>query len=458
MRRESEFRYSKLANMLREQILSGYIKPGQFLLSENELCKHYNLSRTSVRKSLDQLQQEGLIVKKVGQGTTVALDLVIPENYRKVLRIFAAAPSFFANQCMDLIIQAFQSKYPHVEVKLYNFPAQDFWGYVRSNSENGLKPDIIFTADRHCFEAEGEEKFIDLKVPLADSLALLYPRLVDAFHRNDEMLAVPVTFSTIYLVYNPDLFDKYGIAQPELGWSKADFLRAARELTLDTNGDGILDQYGFSISTGLNRWPVFALQNGFSFKEPVKLEAIEKTLNFMHDLLYRERIAIMNPRTQVESEAFVYGKAGMLLTNSVELAGWGKEKLQFEPKVASLPFGENQSTLMLASVFMVPADGGAVDWALRFLETALSKEVQEEISKDAGYLSVLSSVNEEKWDRLTLESLNIVEDRIENSLFLNEMYDDPKVLEELEAAMVLYWCGLESAEAAAQGIARVIKN
>lgn len=59
MKRENEFRYMKLANMLREQILSGYIRPGQYLLSENELTRHYGLSRSSVRKALDQLLDEG---------------------------------------------------------------------------------------------------------------------------------------------------------------------------------------------------------------------------------------------------------------------------------------------------------------------------------------------------------------------------------------------------------------
>lgn len=96
MRREKEFRYLKLANILREQILSGYIKPGEFLLSENELCKFYGLSRTSVRKSLDELLKEGLIVKKPGQGTMVSPDLEITEKQRRILRILAPSPSFLS--------------------------------------------------------------------------------------------------------------------------------------------------------------------------------------------------------------------------------------------------------------------------------------------------------------------------------------------------------------------------
>ncbi|MDF2671626.1 MAG: GntR family transcriptional regulator, partial [Paenibacillus sp.] len=102
MRRESEFRYSKLANILREQIMSGYIKPGEFLYSENELCRFYQISRTSVRKSLEQLQKEGLIVKKVGQGTIVSPDLVIPESPTKVLRIMAPSPSHYVDLCMPI--------------------------------------------------------------------------------------------------------------------------------------------------------------------------------------------------------------------------------------------------------------------------------------------------------------------------------------------------------------------
>ena len=45
-------KYYTLMEALKEQILSGTIKPGQKLPSENELTREYALSRHTVRKAL----------------------------------------------------------------------------------------------------------------------------------------------------------------------------------------------------------------------------------------------------------------------------------------------------------------------------------------------------------------------------------------------------------------------
>jgi multiple sugar transport system substrate-binding protein len=220
MRRENEFRYTKLASILREQILSGYIKPGQFLLSENELCRHYAMSRTSVRKSLDELLKEGLIVKKVGQGTIVSTDLVIEENENKILRILATSPSNFMDTCMPLIIEEFQKENPNVEVKCLSFPTTDFWESIRASSEIGIQADLVFAGDRQFREMEESGPFLNLREPLQDIAAKLYPTLKGVFGTEENVKAFPVTFSPVFLVYNPNLFHKYSIPLPELDWTR----------------------------------------------------------------------------------------------------------------------------------------------------------------------------------------------------------------------------------------------
>ncbi|MBD2864029.1 extracellular solute-binding protein [Paenibacillus oceani] len=96
------------------------------------------------------------------------------------------------------------------------------------------------------------------------------------------MKALPAGFSPVYLVYNPLLFKKYGVPEPEGKWVKEDFIRAAQKLTVDTNGDGILDLYGFSLSGTLNRWLVIALQQGVTLPSLPPIEPMENTLAFIH--------------------------------------------------------------------------------------------------------------------------------------------------------------------------------
>lgn len=445
MKRENEFRYSQLANILREQILSGYIKPGQFLMSENELCNHYHISRTSVRKSLNELLKENLIVKKAGQGTIVSPDLILPDQPRKVLRIAATSPSYYLDLSMQTIINYFQKMNPGVEVKLLSFPFEDFWESVEASTEQGLQPDLIFLTERQFTEADPGMSFLDLGETLKDSLEHMYPRLATSFCREQNVIAVPVTFSTVYLAYNPNLFNRHQVPHPNPNWTKEDFIQAAQSLSVDTDDDGIVDQYGLSLNSASSRWPVIALQNGVRFNETIQKEPLFKTLTFIHDLLYRYRIATPAPKFASSSEAFIHEKAGMVLSTSIELAGWRNEKLNFEPKVAALPFGDLKSTLLIANAFMVPSESNDKELAVEFIRTAISAEVQETISQSVQFLSVLSSVNNKLWDSKTLESLHIVDESIENSYFHHEVFTDRTILEELEAEMGLYWSGLESA-------------
>ena len=68
--------YLQLADFLREQIKSEKIKPGDKLDSEPEMVKKYGLARLTVREALQQLVNEGLVVKKQGKGTFCKLSPV----------------------------------------------------------------------------------------------------------------------------------------------------------------------------------------------------------------------------------------------------------------------------------------------------------------------------------------------------------------------------------------------
>ncbi|HEV2580056.1 MAG TPA: GntR family transcriptional regulator [Ktedonobacteraceae bacterium] len=64
--------YHQLKQVLREQIERGDYRPGDRLPSEPELIRQYGISRITVRQALDELEAEGLIVRRHGKGTYVA--------------------------------------------------------------------------------------------------------------------------------------------------------------------------------------------------------------------------------------------------------------------------------------------------------------------------------------------------------------------------------------------------
>lgn len=64
-------KYEIIAIDIREDILNGVYKPNERLPFEKELCNKYDVSKMTVKKALDLLVSEGLIVKRRGSGTFI---------------------------------------------------------------------------------------------------------------------------------------------------------------------------------------------------------------------------------------------------------------------------------------------------------------------------------------------------------------------------------------------------
>ncbi len=63
--------YAQLAGILRHQIASGKFRPGDQLPSEAQLCRLYDVSPMTVRRSINLLSDQGVISTAQGRGTFV---------------------------------------------------------------------------------------------------------------------------------------------------------------------------------------------------------------------------------------------------------------------------------------------------------------------------------------------------------------------------------------------------
>ena len=64
--------YQQLYELLEGRIRTSQWKPGDMIPPESELITHYEVSRITVRKVLDMLVAEGLLVRERGRGSFVA--------------------------------------------------------------------------------------------------------------------------------------------------------------------------------------------------------------------------------------------------------------------------------------------------------------------------------------------------------------------------------------------------
>jgi GntR family transcriptional regulator len=64
--------YYRLEKYLRDQILSGALRPGDLVAPESQLAQQFGASRMTVRQALSRLVFDGLVVRHRGRGTFVA--------------------------------------------------------------------------------------------------------------------------------------------------------------------------------------------------------------------------------------------------------------------------------------------------------------------------------------------------------------------------------------------------
>jgi GntR family transcriptional regulator len=64
--------YQQIKSLLVRSLQEGEWLPGQAILSEQELAVRYNVSQGTVRKAIDELAAENLLVRRQGKGTFVA--------------------------------------------------------------------------------------------------------------------------------------------------------------------------------------------------------------------------------------------------------------------------------------------------------------------------------------------------------------------------------------------------
>lgn len=446
--RQGQILYIKLANILREQIQSGLIKPGEMLMSEHELSAFYGMSRISVRKSLEILAKEGLIVRKPGHGTTVAQADAGQEDGRRKLHLCVTSPSFFVDHCLAWVIEAYEKEHSDVRVVAQRLQSIHFWESLEHTRNIGFRPDLLLVSESQYSEIDDIGSFREIGLSPEQEQAI-YPKLDRFFRRDGRRVAVPITFSPVFMAYNPDLFEQYDVPKPSRGWTTEQFLDAAAKLTKDTDGDGIVDLYGLSLNPSISRWPVVALQNGVQFaglsSDP---EPLRDTLRLMHRMLYHDRIAIVQATDRYShyAEPFVHEKAAMVLTTAMGLAEWVQAGLRFRPLVCSMPFGPQRSTLLRANALMVPDSCSDPELVHSFIRFAIRPDIQESLHKQFHFLSVLMPVNERVCTQAYLFSTNLHDRGLPHCHFLNDIFGSWQTMEKLDIQLQLFWKGLESVD------------
>lgn len=97
--------YAQLKRLLKKDILSGQYKENDMLPSEAQLMKKYNITRTTIRKAINELKIEGLVATKHGKGTVVKI-----KETKDTIWSFRSFTEIAKNQNLEPITKVLQQE------------------------------------------------------------------------------------------------------------------------------------------------------------------------------------------------------------------------------------------------------------------------------------------------------------------------------------------------------------
>ncbi|TSB45105.1 ABC transporter substrate-binding protein [Alkalicoccobacillus porphyridii] len=140
------------------------------------------------------------------------------------------------------------------EIKLITI-ADDYPTAIQTRIAGNNAPDIFYLSQEWISTYAESEVLVDLTEYVeADekiNLDTYYEDTLTPSTYEGSLYGLPWISNPVILYYNTDIFDEAGMDYPDESWDLDTFRQAAIELTQDINGDGRLDQWGFTT----HGWP-----------------------------------------------------------------------------------------------------------------------------------------------------------------------------------------------------------
>lgn len=270
----------------------------------------------------------------------------------------------------DQIIAKYEAEHPNVKINNTIIDTTEYWTKIRIQAQQRKLPDV-FTMSSGYLEEWAENGLmynLDPLIARDHTTDKFYGAMLDStksIAKSDHVYALPFALVTTVLFYNKDMFDAAGVAYPTEDWDWDDFLSAAKKLTKDTNGDGVIDQWGFWVYGRYAQIESWVYANGGNLLNDQKNQfAPDKnavdTLNFLYSLVRTEKVA--PPQKEMSAfrnqDIFTQGKAAMwvdgswFVDNHRKVLGdkvrWGMSRVPYGPagKAARVTYGWPDSYCM----------------------------------------------------------------------------------------------------------------
>lgn len=141
------------------------------------------------------------------------------------------------------IIAAFEKAHPGVKVNLTHASLNDILPKLSAMLKAGTAPDLAFSSPKFVPPLV-DQGYLAPMDDVFKKLGDISPNFVAA-NSKGKIFDVPAAVEARMLYYRKDLFEAAGLKPPT---NFDEWLKAAKALTVDKNGDGKIDQYGISLT------------------------------------------------------------------------------------------------------------------------------------------------------------------------------------------------------------------
>jgi multiple sugar transport system substrate-binding protein len=303
------------------------------------------------------------------------------------------------------IVEDFHTANPNITVKVDVSDWDSYWTKLKTLLSAGTPPDVFAMDAPLYLDYQSRGVLLNLQPYLdknPDLLKGVYPQTLEAYKTPDGMFGVPRDFQTVALFYNKDMFDSAGVAYPTADWTYDDLRNAAKQLTKDSNGDGKIDQFGYSLDLwdfepGMSEiiWAYGGdLISADHTKTLVGEPKARQAFQFLHDMMFIDKsIPDTNTLSEYGDDAFLAGVAAMTAIGHWVVPGYAE--VNFKWDVAPMPKGPaGQATSVNSAGFVVAKDSKSPDASFEFLKYVLSEPAQKRLAELGFACPVLKSVAE----------------------------------------------------------------
>ncbi len=305
---------------------------------------------------------------------------------------------------IDDAIARFEKKYPNVEVEYVSgIPKQTYTEWLSGKILMGDTPDVfaVLSEDFPVMAEIGILHELGVFANKDDTFSLdqYYEASLNAGYYQNKIYALPYESVPIMMFVNKTLLEKEGIEIPSNDWTWDEFYQICKQVTKDTDKDGILDQFGFYDYS----WDHAVYSNGIKLfnesgdKVNINDEKVVEALSFTRKLYQ------LNHGININAEDFDNGNVAFCPMQFSQYRAYMpypwrvKRYSSFEWDCITLPRGKSGDNISEVETLLMGISKNTKysEYAWEFIkELCYSEETQMELFELSSGVSCLKDVTE----------------------------------------------------------------